>query len=160
MTVFQFTYTTLFGFHSAFLLLRTGSLLPSISAHIFCNFMGIPQLQDELRRYSHRRRRKLNVGLVSSFNWFVRIQRLCLLILLGSRFIYTEWGLGFLRQDGLRHVPDERLSLGFNFTLMYSNELRVIDQNIYDCIHHWQREIGVFKEGTFNAFSFNSTSSS
>jgi len=55
-TVFQFTYTTLFGFHSAFLLLRTGSLLPSISAHIFCNFMGFPQLQEELQRYSRRRR--------------------------------------------------------------------------------------------------------
>lgn len=58
-TLFQFIYTTLFGFHSAFLLLRTGSLLPSISAHIFCNFMGFPQLQDELRRYSHRRRQIL-----------------------------------------------------------------------------------------------------
>ncbi|KAI9448061.1 hypothetical protein H4582DRAFT_1802552 [Lactarius indigo] len=56
LTIFQFTYTTLFGFHSAFLLLRTGSLLPSISAHIFCNFMGFPQLQEELQRYSHRRR--------------------------------------------------------------------------------------------------------
>ncbi|KAH9062728.1 hypothetical protein EDB87DRAFT_1605600 [Lactarius vividus] len=56
LTIFQFAYTTLFGFHSAFLLLRTGSLLPSISAHIFCNFMGFPQLQEELQRYSHRRR--------------------------------------------------------------------------------------------------------
>ncbi|KAI9466986.1 hypothetical protein BJY52DRAFT_1111410 [Lactarius psammicola] len=56
LTLFQFTYTTLFGFHSAFLLLRTGSLLPSVSAHIFCNFMGFPQLQEELQRYSHRRK--------------------------------------------------------------------------------------------------------
>lgn len=55
-TFFQFTYTTLFGFHSAFLLLRTGSLLPSISAHIFCNFMGFPQLQEELQQYPRRRR--------------------------------------------------------------------------------------------------------
>jgi len=55
-TLFQFTYTTPFGFHSTFLLLRTGSLLPSISAHIFCNYMGFPQLQEVLQRYSHRRR--------------------------------------------------------------------------------------------------------
>ncbi|KAH9999849.1 hypothetical protein BJV77DRAFT_1165702 [Russula vinacea] len=49
LALFQFTYTTLFGFHSAFLFLCTSSLLPSISAHIFCNFMGFPQLQAELR---------------------------------------------------------------------------------------------------------------
>ncbi|SRR6266404_1300900 len=67
MIVFQFTYTTLFGFHSSFLLLRTRSLLPSISAHIFCNFMGFPQLQEELQRYSSRRRRKPNPALVLCF---------------------------------------------------------------------------------------------
>jgi len=56
LTLFQFTYTTLFGFHSAFLFLRRGSLLPSISAHIFCNIMGFPHLQTELHVYPHRRR--------------------------------------------------------------------------------------------------------
>ncbi|KAI0004989.1 hypothetical protein BJV74DRAFT_806218 [Russula compacta] len=56
LTLFQFTYTTLFGFHSTFLLLRTSSLFPSISAHIFCNIMGFPQLWAELRSYPHRRR--------------------------------------------------------------------------------------------------------
>jgi prenyl protein peptidase len=56
LALFQFTYTTLFGFHSAFLFLRTSSLLPSVSAHIFCNFMGFPQLQAELRWHPHRRR--------------------------------------------------------------------------------------------------------
>ena len=59
LTVFQFTYTTLFGFHSAFLFLRTGSLLPPIFAHMFCNIMGFPQLQAELRWYPHRRKRTL-----------------------------------------------------------------------------------------------------
>jgi len=54
--LFQFTYTTLFGFHSVFLFLRTNSLLPSISSHIFCNVMGFPRLQHELRCYPHRRR--------------------------------------------------------------------------------------------------------
>ncbi|KAH9977809.1 hypothetical protein BGW80DRAFT_1284313 [Lactifluus volemus] len=56
LTLFQFTYTTLFGFHSAFLFIRTKSLLPSVSAHIFCNIMGVPQLQAELRMYPHHRR--------------------------------------------------------------------------------------------------------
>jgi len=54
--LFQFTYTTLFGFHSAFLFLRTSSLIPAITSHVFCNIMGFPTLQYELRWYPHRRR--------------------------------------------------------------------------------------------------------
>jgi len=56
LILFQFSYTTLFGFHTAFLFLCTNSMLSSISAHIFCNIMGFPQLQAELRWYPQRRR--------------------------------------------------------------------------------------------------------
>ncbi|ETW83755.1 hypothetical protein HETIRDRAFT_240649, partial [Heterobasidion irregulare TC 32-1] len=42
VTLFQFTYTTLFGFHCAFLFLRTNSVFPPIAAHVFCNLMGVP----------------------------------------------------------------------------------------------------------------------
>ncbi|KAJ7662987.1 hypothetical protein B0H17DRAFT_1093154 [Mycena rosella] len=49
-TLFQAAYTTLFGAHASFLFLRTSSLLPPLTAHIFCNIMGIPQLGYELRR--------------------------------------------------------------------------------------------------------------
>jgi len=56
LILFQFSYTTLFGFHTAFLFLCTNSMLSSISAHIFCNIMGFPQLQTELHWYPHRRR--------------------------------------------------------------------------------------------------------
>ncbi|KAI0065973.1 Abi-domain-containing protein [Artomyces pyxidatus] len=56
MTLFQFTYTTLFGFHCAYLFLRSSSVFPPMIAHTFCNFMGVPQLQEELKWYpSHRR---------------------------------------------------------------------------------------------------------
>lgn len=65
MTVFQFTYTTLFGFHSAFLFLRTSSLIPAITSHVFCNVMGFPALQYELRWYPHRRRRTPDLSLIS-----------------------------------------------------------------------------------------------
>ncbi|KAI0307189.1 hypothetical protein B0F90DRAFT_1807853 [Multifurca ochricompacta] len=64
LTLFQFAYTTLFGFHSAFLFLRTSSLLPSVSAHIFCNIMGFPQLQAELRWYPYHRKRRLSLRWV------------------------------------------------------------------------------------------------
>jgi prenyl protein peptidase len=43
-TVFQFTYTSLFGFFAAFVYIRTGNLLSVILAHSFCNWMGLPRL--------------------------------------------------------------------------------------------------------------------
>ncbi|KAN0087830.1 CAAX protease self-immunity domain containing protein [Tylopilus felleus] len=42
-TVFQFIYTSIFGFYCSYLFLRTGSIFPPITAHIFCNVMGVPQ---------------------------------------------------------------------------------------------------------------------
>lgn len=41
-TSFQFTYTTLFGWYANFLFLRTGSILPPLLSHVFCNIMGFP----------------------------------------------------------------------------------------------------------------------
>ncbi|QIX02050.1 hypothetical protein AMS68_007567 [Peltaster fructicola] len=43
-SLFQFTYTSLFGFFEAFVFLRTGSLLATILAHSFCNCMGFPRV--------------------------------------------------------------------------------------------------------------------
>lgn len=43
-TVFQFTYTSLFGFFAAFVFLRTGSVYAAIVAHSFCNWQGLPRL--------------------------------------------------------------------------------------------------------------------
>ncbi|KAJ7472660.1 hypothetical protein FB451DRAFT_1250279 [Mycena latifolia] len=50
-TLFQAAYTTLFGAHASFLFLCTASLVPPLTAHIFCNIMGVPQLGAELRRF-------------------------------------------------------------------------------------------------------------
>jgi len=60
-SLFQLAYTTLFGSHCAFLFLRTGSLLPPISAHIWCNVMGVPQIGWEMERF----RRKQNAILMA-----------------------------------------------------------------------------------------------
>lgn len=43
-TLVQFTYTSIFGWYVAFLFVRTGSVLPAIFAHTFCNWMGVPSL--------------------------------------------------------------------------------------------------------------------
>lgn len=43
-SVFQFTYTTVFGWFAAFVYLRTGSLPAVIVTHAFCNWCGLPRL--------------------------------------------------------------------------------------------------------------------
>ena len=42
--LFQLTYTTLFGAYASHLFIRTGSLLAVILVHIFCNYMGLPDV--------------------------------------------------------------------------------------------------------------------
>lgn len=41
-TLVQFIYTYLFGVFSAFLFVRTGHLVAPVLAHMFCNFMSVP----------------------------------------------------------------------------------------------------------------------
>lgn len=53
--LFQTVYTTLFGWHAAFLYLRTGSLLPPVLSHVFCNIMGFPQLGEQLHDFPRRK---------------------------------------------------------------------------------------------------------
>ncbi|CAG8434945.1 15396_t:CDS:2 [Funneliformis mosseae] len=41
-SIFQFFYTTLFGWYATFLFMRTGHFIPPFFAHIFGNVMGFP----------------------------------------------------------------------------------------------------------------------
>lgn len=47
-SVFQMTYTTLFGGYVTFVYLRTGSLTSVILLHAFCNWRGLPRLWGRL----------------------------------------------------------------------------------------------------------------
>ncbi|KAL6154355.1 CAAX prenyl protease [Exserohilum turcicum] len=42
-SLFQFTYTSLFGFFAAFVFIRTGNVYTCVLAHAFCNWMGLPR---------------------------------------------------------------------------------------------------------------------
>ena len=42
-SLFQFTYTSLFGFFGAFVFIRTGNVYTCMLAHTFCNWMGLPR---------------------------------------------------------------------------------------------------------------------
>ncbi|EIN12707.1 Abi-domain-containing protein [Punctularia strigosozonata HHB-11173 SS5] len=54
-SLFQFGYTTLFGFHAGYLFLRTSSIWPPIVAHVFCNIMGLPQISWEMKCFPTKR---------------------------------------------------------------------------------------------------------
>jgi prenyl protein peptidase len=43
-SLFQLTYTSLFGWYAAFLYLRTGSLVTVVLVHSFCNWCGLPRV--------------------------------------------------------------------------------------------------------------------
>ncbi|KAL0905480.1 hypothetical protein M5K25_023904 [Dendrobium thyrsiflorum] len=40
----QLGYTVVFGWYASFLFIRTGNLISAVTAHIFCNVMGLPVL--------------------------------------------------------------------------------------------------------------------
>ena len=42
--LFQLSYTTLFGAYASHVFIRTGSLLSAILVHMFCNYMGLPEI--------------------------------------------------------------------------------------------------------------------
>ncbi|KAJ6466869.1 hypothetical protein C8R45DRAFT_1020364 [Mycena sanguinolenta] len=70
-TVFQTAYTTLFGAHTSYLFLRTSSLVPPLTAHVFCNIMGVPQIQSEMRRFPAQKRAIVAVYIagIALFAW-------------------------------------------------------------------------------------------
>jgi prenyl protein peptidase len=56
-TLFQFTYTSIFGAYATYVYIKTGSLLAISVAHSFCNWMGLPSLgfmRSSSSVYGHR----------------------------------------------------------------------------------------------------------
>ncbi|KIW18182.1 hypothetical protein PV08_02470 [Exophiala spinifera] len=49
-SVFQFGYTTLFGWIAGFIYLRTGSIYACILVHTFCNWIGLPRFWGRVQR--------------------------------------------------------------------------------------------------------------
>jgi prenyl protein peptidase len=49
-TLFQLTYTTLFGWFAAWIYLRTGSIYACIFIHTFCNWVGLPRFWGRVSR--------------------------------------------------------------------------------------------------------------
>ncbi|KAK4301065.1 hypothetical protein Pmani_026771 [Petrolisthes manimaculis] len=67
---FQFLYTSVFGFYSAFLFIRTGHFLPLFAVHAFCNHMGLPELKNMMRFGSPLRYKLLAVHVAGLVAWY------------------------------------------------------------------------------------------
>ena len=78
-TLFQFTYTTLFGAYASYVYWQTKSLLAVTLVHSFCNYMGLPNLAfcsssslNHYLLYPHRYMLWMAhiVGILAFFQWF------------------------------------------------------------------------------------------
>ncbi|WVR03328.1 hypothetical protein IAU60_000319 [Kwoniella sp. DSM 27419] len=54
-SLFQLSYTTLFGWFASYLYLKTGSVVPPIVSHIFCNIMGLYLPTTAVARHPRRK---------------------------------------------------------------------------------------------------------
>lgn len=68
--LFQFAYTTAFGWYSAYLFIRTGTVWSCFFVHAFCNSMGVPDWTLDTTAKTRAYRVLLFVGL-SAFVWLV-----------------------------------------------------------------------------------------
>ncbi|KAK3401171.1 hypothetical protein B0T20DRAFT_391012 [Sordaria brevicollis] len=62
-SIFQFSFTTLFGAYATFVFIRTGSLLAAFAVHAFCNGMGLPKVWGRVERYDGRGNDKVWTGV-------------------------------------------------------------------------------------------------
>lgn len=70
VSMFQFSYTTVFGMYSAFLFVQTGHFAAPFVVHAYCNFMGFPDIGEVMASEPARR------------------SVLCLMFLLGAGLFY------------------------------------------------------------------------
>lgn len=54
-SVFQFAYTGIFGIYSAYLFARTAHFAAPFIAHVFCNHMGFPDIQNVITQSISKR---------------------------------------------------------------------------------------------------------
>lgn len=65
ITLFQFLYTTIFGWYCAYLFLTTGSVWSCVAVHVLCNSLGVPEWTLDTRKKTLVYRTFLFVGVVA-----------------------------------------------------------------------------------------------
>ncbi|KAG7174639.1 CAAX prenyl protease 2-like [Homarus americanus] len=67
---FQFLYTSVFGFYSAFLFIRTGHFLPLFAVHAFCNHMGLPEVKEMIKAPNPLRIKLMAYHVMGLIAWY------------------------------------------------------------------------------------------
>ncbi|XP_037784026.1 CAAX prenyl protease 2-like [Penaeus monodon] len=70
LSCFQFLYTSVFGFYSAFLFIRTGHFLPLFAVHAFCNHMGLPEMKEMLSKPTPVRNKLMAFHVLGLVAWY------------------------------------------------------------------------------------------
>lgn len=71
ISCFQLTYTTVFGFYSAFLFARTGHFVAPFLVHAFCNHMGLPDVQELWQQHIVRRIILILCYIIGFVGWII-----------------------------------------------------------------------------------------
>lgn len=89
VSVFQFTYTTVFGMYSALLFVKTGHFAAPFLVHAYCNFMGFPDF-GEVANSEPRKRMFLIVMFVSGALAFYLLLDRFTVVSWYSNMVYTD----------------------------------------------------------------------
>jgi len=89
VSVFQFTYTTVFGMYSALLFVKTGHFAAPFLVHAYCNFMGFPDF-GEVANSEPRKRMFLIVMFVTGALAFYLLLDRFTVVSWYSNMVYTD----------------------------------------------------------------------
>lgn len=95
VAVFQLTYTSLFGFHCSYLFLRTGSVIPPILSHVFCNLMGFPDIAGPMAHFPRQRYRQSIIFVLYRLCALIESSSVIVLLyiagIIGYIYTITRW---------------------------------------------------------------------
>lgn len=74
VSLFQFSYTTIFGIYSAYLFASTGHFIAPVLAHSFCNFMGVPDIQELFEYKGFKRTVFITCYFIGLLSWIYLIR--------------------------------------------------------------------------------------
>merc|ERR1719158_2655319 len=76
ISMFQFTYTTIFGMSSALLFIRTGHFAAPFLVHAYCNFMGFPDFAEVINSEPKKRLFLALMFVTGAITFYLLLDRL------------------------------------------------------------------------------------
>jgi len=89
VSVFQFTYTTIFGMYSALLFVKTGHFAAPFLVHAYCNFMGFPDFAEVINSEPKKRLFLALMFVTGAITFYLLLDRLTE-VSWYSNIVYTD----------------------------------------------------------------------